>query len=355
MERPNSSPERANGSTKDEVKGPSQKKARTRGRWTRLEDEKLKRLVEESGHPFSQQNWDLHARQLEGRSGKSCRLRWEKELDPRINKAAFTERHEMRLLGAHALLGDEWSLIAELVFPLRTGDALEMHWNVLMEKMGIYEKTGDAKRKKEMDGGYTRFPAEEASIGCRSINAKPGSKRKEPSVNTSWNYSQDKDKMCKMKGVGGNTAMSTGTKHGTSSNNMPHASASELHGRDTSCHYGELIVECNSPRGKSSLTANNLSRGQVELIITGVRDNTSMSTGTENDTSSKTVPEASASELHWNHEEREVGAPCTDYMAIGSVDEREVTVPLVDFMGVGSVDEMELAMPFFDFMGVGLN
>ncbi|KAL8477545.1 hypothetical protein ACS0TY_029729 [Phlomoides rotata] len=102
---------------------------RVKCHWKHDEDERLTLLVK----TFGPEKWDRIASYIPGRTGKSCRIRWLNQLDPRINMAPFSADENQMLIELHREYGNRWSTIARY-FHFRTDNHVKNQYHVLTGK-----------------------------------------------------------------------------------------------------------------------------------------------------------------------------------------------------------------------------
>jgi len=72
--------------------------------------------IAHSDTPGKKVPWGEVCKEIEGRTAKQCRERWVNNLDPSINKGAWSPAEDALMIQLHTELGPSWAAIAKVFF-----------------------------------------------------------------------------------------------------------------------------------------------------------------------------------------------------------------------------------------------
>jgi nuclear transport factor 2 (NTF2) superfamily protein len=123
-----------------------------KGAWTSEEDQIILNFVENNGV----KDWAKLAGLLPGRTGKQCRERFKNHLDPVVQRIPWTPEDDQQLIDLHAQFGNQWTHISSF-FEGRTDNCIKNRWNSTLKKRLIRMQLGQPLIQKRGRKPKARF------------------------------------------------------------------------------------------------------------------------------------------------------------------------------------------------------
>lgn len=114
-----------------------------KGSWTREEDEEIIKYVQMHGD----KDWAKLALILKGRTGKQCRERYKNHLDTNVKRTQWTQEEDDLLVELHEKYGNKWTKISSF-FDGRTDNCIKNRWNSTVKKRIERMQNGEPLVKK---------------------------------------------------------------------------------------------------------------------------------------------------------------------------------------------------------------
>eukprot|EP00924_Labyrinthula_sp_SR-Ha-C_P009049 snap_masked-scaffold_2-processed-gene-11.17-mRNA-1 protein AED:0.07 eAED:0.09 QI:0/-1/0/1/-1/1/1/0/200 len=130
-----------------------------KGAWTDLEDNLLREVVYQKlgerihEKPFPKlTSWKFVEEVLPWRTSKQCRERWALSLDPTINKEEWSSDEDESLVSLQRLVGNKWTLIKELMNNNRTENAIKLrHKKLKRKRQDVYVETSQKTSRVSLE------------------------------------------------------------------------------------------------------------------------------------------------------------------------------------------------------------
>jgi hypothetical protein len=119
-----------------------------KGSWSKEEDDRILRLVEQYGKA-----WSKISKILVTRNGKQIRDRFINVLDPEIKKGKFTDEEDRALMKFYMYYGPRWATIAKH-FPNRTADMIKNRFHSSIKKLFFGNQAKPSKGMNQLREKY---------------------------------------------------------------------------------------------------------------------------------------------------------------------------------------------------------